>query len=123
METIKLDFSKSHVNMVCDDPNKMGNVIMSVSSFLNQKLRGEIDGYECFILGSNFNLEYFKEQIPPQFISRMITELEKQNIDKFVILYSKNDNILFGTIDICITKISLINDLHGINIEEEIKNI
>jgi hypothetical protein len=83
--------------MICDNIDKIGNVIMSVSSFLRQRIVKNVDDYDLFILGNEVKIEQIKDKIPPQFIQRHIYNMDT---DKLVVLFGNEENSIYGIINI-----------------------
>jgi hypothetical protein len=90
-----LDLTKKEVVMKCNNLEDLHRTIMSVSSFLFQKVRGD-ETYDKFVLGHDNVMKLIKSKIPNGFLVRTIEEIPS---DKIIVLLGKESDSLFGVID------------------------
>jgi len=91
----KLDLTKKEVVMKCNNLEDLNRTIMSVSSFLFQKVRGD-ETYDKFVLGRDNVMKLIESKIPNGFLVRTIEEIPS---DKIIVLLGKESDSLFGVID------------------------
>lgn len=91
-----LDLSKKDVIMKCNNIEELSRTIMSVSSFLFQKVRGD-ETYDKFVLCNENVMHNIKNKIPNGFLERIISEIPNNNI---IILFGKENKSVFGVIEI-----------------------
>lgn len=91
-----LDLTKKEVIMKCNDIENLHRTIMSVSSFLFQKIRGD-ETYDKFVLGCDNVIRQIESKMPNGFLVRTVEEIPS---DKIVVLLGKKSDSLFGVVDI-----------------------
>ena len=90
-----LDLTKKEVVMKCNNIEDLHRTIMSVSSFLFQKVRGD-ETYNKFVLGNSNLMEKIENKIPNGFLFRTNEEIPS---DKIIVLLGKESDSLFGVVD------------------------
>lgn len=90
-----LDLTKKEVIMKCNNLEDLHRTIMSVSSFLFQKVRGD-ETYDKFVLGNDNLMKEIEGKIPNGFLVRILEDIPS---DKIIILFGKESDSLFGVVD------------------------
>jgi hypothetical protein len=90
-----LDLTKKEVVMKCNNIEDLHRTIMSVSSFLFQKVRGD-ETYDKFVLGNSNLMEKIENKMPNGFLVRTNEEIPS---DKIIVLLGKESDSLFGVVD------------------------
>ena len=90
-----LDLTKKEVIMKCNNLEDLHRTIMSVSSFLFQKVRGD-ETYDKFVLGNDKLMKEIEGKIPNGFLVRTNEEIPS---DKIIVLLGKESDSLFGVLD------------------------
>ena len=90
-----LDLTKKEVVMKCNNLEDLHRTIMSVSSFLFQKVRGD-ETYDKFVLGNDNLMKEIEGKIPNGFLVRTNEEIPS---DKIIVLLGKESDSLFGVVD------------------------
>ena len=90
-----LDLTKKEVVMKCNNLEDLHTKIMSVSSFLFQKVRGD-ETYDKFVLGCDNVLKQIETKVPNGFFVRIVEEIPS---DKIIVLLGKESDSLFGVVE------------------------
>jgi len=91
-----LDLTKKEVVMKCNNLEDLHKTIMSVSSFLFQKVRGD-ETYDKFVLGCDNVIKQIESKTPNGFFVRIVEEIPS---DKIIVLLGNGTDSLFGVVDI-----------------------